>query len=200
MFSINFNVDLQRILEHWNDARPNMAAPADLVKQTKIFAQEVKNEWYRNEHAYVSKLAEVTGLNVEGNFTVYILPPVLEEAQYLNESEIEWGHSALFSNFISRGICHELLHCLTHEFYLALSDDEKWIFHALVYLSVDEEFYRHFHNTQEYFSSPAIESFYHPRLIETAKLLLPQWINFLKDKSTHTIYDVYNEIYSETTQ
>ena len=148
--------------------------------------------WKTKEARLIKELNLVTGLTPEGTYTVYALHPRLEEGQYIGKREIEWAYDDLYPNYMILGITHELLHCLTHDFYQSLSDDEKWVFHAMVYLSVDEEMYKRMNSVKEYFSSPILNS-YHPRLITTARSILPYWEKRVQENFSGNLYDFYKE-------
>lgn len=157
------------------------------------FKASITEKWNTHGSRIVSLLEEITGMSIEGEFNVHLLNPKLESAQYLNETDIEWGYDELFPNYSIIGLAHELLHCLTHEFYTRLSDDEKWLFHSLVYLSADEELYRYFTSNAEYFTTPILST-YHPRLIETARKVLPEWRKRMSDPQRKNLIEFFEEL------
>jgi hypothetical protein len=192
MFTVKFVFDPARVKVKWAHKFPESFSDV-IIEESEGYKSLVEKKWLESEEFLLEQLALITGLHPTGTYTVYTLHPNLEEGQYLSEHEIEWGYADLYPKYIILGLTHELLHCITHNFYEPLSDDEKWVFHALVYLSVDEELYRMLNSESEYFSCPILST-YHPRLIETAQCILPYWKERMQNDERENLYDFYKKL------
>ncbi len=197
MFTIKFSVDSQRVKNHWVSKYKQEDLAPEVSAQTELFRKSVEQKWGKREMEVLSLIEKFTGLDIAGHFSVFILPPELEMAQYIDEENIEWGYGELYPNSIVVGLAHELIHCLTHDFYSTLSDDDKWIFHALIYLSADEELRFTLNGRAEYFTSPVLDT-YHERLIETAKRILPFWKEYLSNPKGENIINLFEKIKDNT--
>ena len=194
--SVIIQVDRPRIKEHWA-AKFQKDCPEEIFLNAQTFKETVENKWNQKQEIVIHKVEEMVGIDVAGTFNVFILPSELEEAQYLDEKTIEWGFSESCPNSIVIGLAHEIIHCITHDFYSTLSDDDKWFFHALVYLSADEEIRFVLNGKSEYFDSLVLHT-YHPRLIETARNLLPYWKEYIANRNCRTIIDLFRELKSKS--
>jgi hypothetical protein len=171
--SIHFLLDQERIVRHW--IKKFGTHPEEKIfSNTEKWKNEVGHGWSLHEKHIFESVKTITGLSIDRNIDVYILPAELKEAQYLNEHEVEWGYPEQYPNSISIGLSHEFLHCATDGFYQNLSYEEKWVFHAIIYLSIDEELRCILQEGGKYFDLPTIHE-YHPQLIEHAKKILPDW-------------------------
>ncbi len=191
--TINIAADPERIKRHWSAKYAGENPTSEIIAQAEIFGDELDQAWKQSQETILSTIERITGLPVVGEFTVFVLPPELQEAQYLDATTIEWGYAEAYENSMVIGIAHELIHCVTHDFYSPLSDDEKWIFHALVYLSADEEVRFALNGRSEYFDLPTIGD-YHERLIKTAKMILPLWKEHLENSQRSSLIAFFHEL------
>lgn len=197
MFSIKFIVDEAYLKKAWIESFPDGIWSQSILEETKVFLKELQAAWQKDESRITSLLEEVSGISFEGAFTVLVIHPSLEIGEYIDETSLRWGYKDMFPGYMTLGVAHELLHCLTHNYYIALKEDEMWLFHSLVYLTVDEELYKRLYNKRTYFSSPIVDT-YHPRLIETARTILPEWKKYMKSRKTKSIYKLFESIQKNT--
>jgi len=89
-----------------------------------------------------------------------------------------------------------LLHIATEELLDSLDEEEsKWRLHALIYLSIDEELRIRFGQDNANYFEGAFVQRRHPRLIKTAKMLMPAWEEYLK-QDRQNILELFEEIKS----
>ena len=174
MAQLDFIADTERINKYRDEKELPLLDSEHLQSEAEDFRLLTQHRWEESGGEIIPQIEEITGLSIRGIFNIFTLLPGLEMGQYLDAQNIEWGLDELFPNYTTIGIAHELLHCVTHEFYDKLPDDEKWIFHAIVYLSADEELFRRIDASHEYFTSSILAT-YHPRLIESARHIFPYW-------------------------
>ena len=193
MLRVKFIIDESKLEHFWALKHGTESLPKDFLLETEKFKKTVELKWKEKEELISLAFQELTGIRLEGEFVVFVLHPVLEIGQYDNEHDIEWGYDELFPNYIVMGIAHEILHCLTHAFYMTLTDDQKWIFHALIYLAIDEELRSKLNGEGEYFSSPIVDT-YDKRLIQTAKNILPYHKKYIAESGLKNIFHFYEQI------
>ena len=190
---IHFVVNLARVREHWKLKFGTDAVAKASIMQAESLRTQMEQNWRDKESIILSSLKRITGLDTAGSFTAYVMPAELEIGHYLDEKNIEWGYPNLYENYSLIGIAHELIHCLTHHFYTSLSDDDKWLFHSIIYLSADEEIRFILNGKDDYFSSPIIAT-YHERLLATAKRILPYWKEHIASPSGKDIYTLFRDL------
>ena len=193
MLNIRFAIDPARIADHWSQKFPSRPLPADILVTTGELRSGTERNWKSLEGKILPHIESVTGLKGEGTIRIFMLPTELDIGHYLDKETVEFGHGDLYPHYTMIGISHEIIHCLTHDFYAELSDDDKWLFHALVYLSADEEIRFLLNGKSDYFSSPVIET-YHKRLLSSARLALPYWIEHMKDPQKESLYELFHRI------
>ena len=193
MLNIQFLVDNSKIKHYLFKKQGIENVPQKLLLEAEKFKKIVELKWKVKEPIISAVFEKLTGIKLEGKFVVSILPPSFEIAQYNDEHNIEWGYSELYPNYIVIGLTHELLHCLTHNFYTRLTDDQKWIFHSVIYLSIDEQLRFELNGKSEYFSAPIIET-YHKRLIQTTKSILPHFLKYITETKPKNIFNFYKKI------
>ena len=171
---------------------------SEIFKQVLAATEKYRNDleqiWekhttFREEYAGIIRLE--TSVSAE----TLVLSPELETGSYISNNIIEWGNPDLFENYQFIGLCHEFLHILTEKQFLeSKTEEDKWLLHALIYLSADEEL-RVRMNGGEYFASGSVDK-YHPRLIETAQKYLPAWRTYIT-AAKGSILDLYEELRAE---
>jgi len=193
MLKLKFSTDVTKLKEYWTSKYRIDEIPSNVIIETKKFCALVEKKWTDQELIACPLFEEITGMQLDGEISVFIVHPDLATAQYTDARTIEWGYRELYPQYIAVGLSHEILHCLTHDFYVALSDDQKWVFHACIYLAIDEELRMRLTKNDAYFSSPILDT-YHPRLIHIAKDLLPKWKAHILAKERGTIIDFYKNL------
>ena len=192
MFNIRFLVDNQKIKRYFLK-RGVKNVPKGIFLETEKFKKTIESKWNKKESVILTVFRRITGIKLEGKFVVSVLHPSLEIAQYNDKQNIEWGYDELYPNYIIIGLSHELLHCLTHDFYITLTDGQKWVFHAIIYLSINEKLRFKLNGESNYFSMPRIET-YHKRLIKIAKNILPYFLKYTTENRQKNIFDFYNSV------
>lgn len=193
MLKVNFIFDQSQLFIYWGKKHKGQKPSHRIIQENQEFKDLVEGKWKASELQVSSLFKKITGIKLQGNFDVFVLHPSLEIGHYVDERSVEWGYSELIKDYLVFGIAHELLHCLTHEFYVSLSEKDKWIFHAIVYLSMDEELRMELDSKGEYFDSPIVES-YHKRLISTAKKLLPEWKKRMANEKKTDIFTFFESV------
>jgi hypothetical protein len=195
MLNIQFAVNKEKIKNNWF-LKYRKTPEESIYTETENFCHEIEEKWKEKEVLICSACKNITGIEFQGDFLIFVFHPDLEIAEYVDTQTVKWGYRELYSNYIVIGIAHELLHCVTHDFYTKLDDGGKWLFHSLVYLSIDEELRFILNGKDEYFSSPIINT-YHKKLISTAKKILSKWKKYMVDANPKNIIDFYKQISSE---
>lgn len=139
-----------------------------LKKQTTKSIELLEIEWNRNleiTNTYVKNL----GIDIEGEFNIYIVHPGLRAGSYLGNNTIIWSFQEYWSNYNTVYLWHEILHS-----YFEHCD----INHALIELITDEEL-RTKLNGGEY--PPFVG---HQNLVEIKNKILPIWREYLNNNST----------------
>ena len=122
-----------------------------------------------------------------------MLHPEIEMGSYIGDNIIEWGNPDYYDNYQLIGLCHEFLHVLTEKQYKETkTEDEKWLLHSLIYLSVDEELRLHVNGDNGYFMSGVVDT-YHSCLIETARKNLSAWKDYVTNNEKNII-DLYENL------
>ncbi|MDP4012926.1 MAG: hypothetical protein Q8R00_04965 [Candidatus Nanoarchaeia archaeon] len=152
-----------------------------IIFQTKKYLNFCKKQWKKNYAKSYSIIKEITGLNLNKSFTIYITHPSLKNGMYLGSNTIGWGHNEDWKNYTTVYLWHEILH--------AYMPKDK-IAHAIIELTTDEEL-RIKLNGGRYFSIDC-----HPELKNIKKKLMPEWKEYLKQKSKN-IKSFYNGVKNE---
>lgn len=165
----------------------------DVYRETEEYKIRIEREWDENS-THVEFYESLIGGGVTTNAEVFVLHPQMETGSYMGENVIEWGNPDFYPNYQVIGLCHEFLHAVTEkQFNETRNEDEKWLLHALIYLSADEELRQKMNGGGEYFPE-AITVQYHPRLIETAKSYLPEWKSYIEGRNGRTIVNLYEAL------
>jgi hypothetical protein len=139
-----------------------------LFDQTKDYLELCQTQWQKNLDQTVSIIGELTGLDLNREFTIIITHPSLRNGYSLgqinNRNTIAWGTTEEWPNYITVYLWHEILHS-----YLDLNDTN----HALIQLITDNEL-RVRLNGGKY---PPFEG--HSTLISEMNSLLPKWQEYL---------------------
>jgi len=101
-----------------------------LLLQTENYLQFCKKQWEGNYKYSSEVIKELTGFNLNKQFTVFITHPSLRNGRYLGNNRIAWGHYEDWSNYATVYLWHEILHS-----YLTFSDKD----HAIIQLIADNE-------------------------------------------------------------
>ncbi len=147
-----------------------------ILKQTEVYMNFCRETWEKKSRLTSHAMSEITGLEFDTTYTVYITHPSMKNGLYLGDNEIAYGHNEGFKNYSVIYIWHEILHSK-----LPRND----VGHALLELAVDEEL-RVRLNTGRY---PPF--FGHPELRTTKLKLMPYWRRYLvsKPRNILKLYD-----------
>jgi hypothetical protein len=139
-----------------------------LFNQTKDYLELCRTQWQKNLDKTSSIIGELTGLDLNRQFTIIITHPSLRNGYSLgqinNSYTIDWGTSEEWPNYITVYLWHEILHS-----YFEMNDST----HALIQLITDNELLTRL-NGGKY---PPFEG--HSNLIPRMKSILPKWQEYL---------------------
>ncbi|MDE2001474.1 MAG: hypothetical protein KGI60_02825 [Patescibacteria group bacterium] len=135
--------------------------------QADAYLKFCKNQWDRNHARTNAIIGNLSGLDLNKEFDVYITHPGLRNGGYEGNQMIVWGHHEKWPNYTTVYLWHEILHS-----YFGRNDIE----HAVIELIADEEL-RIRLNGGKY--PPFVG---HGYLAKTKKKLLPGWKKYLKQE------------------
>lgn len=139
-----------------------------LLKETSESLGTLRQEWEANCFKTHNMVSEMTGLELKGDFKVFLSHPSLKQGQYINKLKAFcWAYRAPWPNYNTVYFWHELLHS-----FVPGGDLE----HAAIQFVADNEL-RVRLNGGEY---PPFEG--HGRLNELMELMLPYWKKYLQLK------------------
>jgi len=101
-----------------------------ILKQTESYLKTCERQWSTNYDITLTTLKELTGLNFNKTFTVFITHQGLKNGCYLGNDKIAWGHHEDWKNYTTVYLWHEILHS-----YFSHSELD----HALISFLTDEE-------------------------------------------------------------
>ncbi len=136
-----------------------------IYSQTEKYLEFCEKQWNKNCKETNRIVEELTGLNLNKTFTVYLTHPSQRNGVYLGKNKIAWGHSEKWKNYTTVYLWHEILHS-----YFDLSD----LSHAIIELITDEEMRSRLNNSKY---PPFVG---HEYLSKLKKKLLPPWKQYLK--------------------
>lgn len=136
-----------------------------LYKQTLDYRNWVEKKWQANFKKTLAIMEEITGLQFDKDFTVYITHPSLRNGRNWGDNTISWGCKEEWPNYSIIYLWHEILHA-----YFEHSEKS----HAIIELIADNELRARL-NEIEY---PPFEG--HKDLLLLKKKLLPRWKKYLK--------------------
>ncbi len=164
-----------------------------VTRETEEYRCRVEREWEENR-SHVEVYEALIGIGATTKAEVLVLHPEMETGSYLGGGVIEWGNPDFYPNYQTIGLCHEFLHLLTEtQFKETKNENEKWLLHALIYLSADEEVRRRMSGDGEYFRVELVRQ-YHPRLIETARTHLSEWKSYIEGQNGRDIVELYETL------
>ena len=103
----------------------------EILEKTQACKSRVEQEWLSNLDTSLPFMQELTGLPLDGRYTVFIMHPSLGCGEYLSAGRIAMGWAADFANEDTSTLWHEVLHDSG-----ILGVDSK-IGHAIIELSAD---------------------------------------------------------------
>lgn len=139
-----------------------------ILSQTENYLSFCKNQWNKNYEVSNKIIRELTGLNFNKTFTVYITHPSLRNGHYLGDNKIAWGHNEDWKNYATVYLWHEVLHS-----YFTYSDLD----HVIIQLITDEELRTQL-NGGKY--PPFVG---HKNLTSLTKKVVPYWDKYLKSRT-----------------
>jgi hypothetical protein len=136
-----------------------------VLERTKKYLDYVKNQWVGNLENSTKLMGEITGLNFDKKFNVYITHQYLKNGTQLGKQKIGFGHTEDWPNYYIVYLWHEILHS-----YFGKSDLD----HALIELATDNEL-RVRMNGGQY---PPLVG--HEELKIIMEKVLPKWREYLR--------------------
>lgn len=140
-----------------------------LLAETVESLELLKSEWENNYPKTYELVSEMTGLNLNGDFRIFLSHPALKQGHYQSELRaVCWAYRNTWPNYNTVYIWHELLHSFIPGGHLE---------HAVIQLIADNEL-RVSLNGGDY---PPIEG--HPYLNKLMGLLVPHWRHYLRTRN-----------------
>jgi hypothetical protein len=136
-----------------------------ILERTKEYVSYLKDQWESNLDVSTKLMSEITGLNFDKKFNVYVTHQYLYNGTQLGKQKIGFGHTEDWPNYYIVYLWHEILHS-----YFGKHDLE----HTIIELTTDNEL-RVKMNGGDY---PPFEG--HGYLKETMKKLMPKWKKYLR--------------------
>lgn len=154
-----------------------------LLRQTRDYLQQCRLQWRDNSDATHYRIQEITNIELDTNFTVYITHPGLKNGSNIGDGTILWGHSEDWPNYTTVYLWHEILHS-----YFGSGDVE----HAVIELITDEELRTRLNGG----GYPPFEGHLHLEPIK--RELLDYWHAYLKsgDKDIHAFVQMAKDRYN----
>ncbi len=100
-----------------------------ISKSTEDAVLKIEDEWNRN-YGFCSEYIKSLGINLDGDFTAFLVHPALKAGRYLGDNKILWSYRTDWPNYNTVYIWHEMLHS-----YFDRGDGS----HAIIELITDEE-------------------------------------------------------------
>lgn len=155
----------------FQDIKKNQKYKKILI-ETQKYLRLCQQQWKKNQKRSTQIIQDLTGLNLDKTFTVYLTHPSLKNGLYLSDNKIVWGHNEDWPNYSTVYLWHEILHS-----YFGTSALE----HALIQLITDEEL-RVRLNGGKY--PPFVG---HENLYQLMKKILPYWREYLKTENRNIL-------------
>ena len=150
----------------------------NILSHTEEYLKYCEKQWEMNYITTSKMIFEITGLELDKTFTIYITHPSLKNGKYLGDNKIVWGHNEDWPNYSTIYIWHEILHSYF---------DTKQLDHVAISFVTDEEL-RIRLNGGKY--PPFVT---HEYLHPVMKKSLPIWKKYLKSRSKD-IHDFKDQI------
>lgn len=141
-----------------------------LKRETQESVKKIENEW-ENNYKKTSSYIKSIGIDIKGDYTVWLVHPGLKAGRYTGSNKIVWSYQTYWKNYNTVYLWHEILHS-----YFGRSDSE----HALIELITDEEM-RTKLNGGKY--PPFVG---HKDLASLKEKFLPAWKHYLGEKLKNT--------------
>ena len=157
-----------------------------LREETLASVNLCKNNWNKNYETMEKYITEI-GINISGEFTIWLVHPTVAAGMYMRNNNICWSHQTYWPNYNTVYLWHEILHS-----FFGRTDYE----HTLIELITDDHM-RYLLNGTKY---PPFEG--HDRLADFKKEALPIWKKYLEseDKNIKSLvaefksaYEVFSE-------
>jgi hypothetical protein len=141
---------------------------APLLSETTSSLELVKSEWESNCVKTHEMVSTMTGLELKGNFRIFLTHPALKQGHYHHELKaVCWAHRNTWPNYNTVYLWHELLHGFIPGANLE---------HAVIQLIADNEMRIRLNGD----SYPPFEG--HPYLTKMMEILLPYWRQYIDAK------------------
>lgn len=81
-----------------------------IFSQTKKYLEFCEKQWEKNYEKTSKIIKELTGLNLNKKFSVFITHPSQRNGRYLDDNQITWGNHEKWPNYSTVYLWHEILH------------------------------------------------------------------------------------------
>ncbi len=135
-----------------------------VIIQPWQYQRWIERKWLSKHDRTLEIMQDITGLDLDDEFVVYLTHPSLRNGKYLGQKGIAWGHNEDWPNYSIVYLWHEMLHA-------KLPYDE--IAHGIIELATDEELRVRLNGGQY---PPFVG---HSNLVAIKKRMLPDWRGYL---------------------
>ncbi len=161
----------------------NSIAFQNILKDTEEYKTWLVTEWDKNKTVILSHLKDILRIDIPNHeVKVLVVSNKIHKGRHLGKGVIAWGHKEEWPNYSMVYLCHEFLHDIIENGELT---------HAVIELIADNELRIRLNGAGEYLYING-KNVGHKYLLEIEQKMLPDWINYLADKSNN-IYDFINE-------
>ncbi|MCH8003624.1 MAG: hypothetical protein IH934_03240 [Nanoarchaeota archaeon] len=81
-----------------------------IITQTHDYQRKIKEQWSSNLDTTLEMMQDITGLDFDDQFTVYVVHPSLNLALHMPEKRITYGYNEEFPNITIIHLYHEIMH------------------------------------------------------------------------------------------
>jgi hypothetical protein len=155
----------------------------NLLKDTNEYKTWLEKEWNKNKEKIIATLKDILRIEIPSHAVkVLVVSNKMKNGYHLDKGVFAWGHSEDWPNYSMVYLCHEFLHDIIESSDLT---------HAIIELIADNEMRIRLNGYGEYLY---INGKYigHKNLLEMEKEMLPDWKNYLANKS-NSIYDFIDD-------
>jgi hypothetical protein len=170
-----------------------------LLDETREYKKWINSLWHENATVINQFFCRFgAGPDVPQDIGVAVMHPGLGIGCYLGRGTVEWGMESHRVAYQLAGLSHEILHAVAEPWAQRLSEWEKWLLHAIIYLCADFELQKWLGGSCEAFSIELVEG-YDGRLIAVAKQIYARWFGAIACRSD-SIRQVYGRVRNNTNE
>lgn len=150
-----------------------------ILIQTKDYLDFCEKQWNNNYQRTSKIIKELTGFNLNKQFTIYITHPSLKNGCCTKNDKISWGHNEDWSNYSTVYLWHEILHSYFRSANVELSD--RNIDHSIIQFITDNELRIRLNGGQY----PPFKG--HSKLFPLMRKISPYWKKYLRSEKKNIL-------------